>query len=107
MLFVFVVILLFYMGPLDKIPADAPLPLIYVIYNATGSKAATNLLVSLVAVVIFAAMFNILASVSRLVWAFACDKGLPFSGFFAYVSTGTLSFTHLPICRRILVNSCG
>ncbi|KAF2122219.1 amino acid/polyamine transporter I [Lophiotrema nucula] len=85
MLFIFVIILLFYMGPLDNIPSDAPLPLIYVLYNATGSKAATNALVSLVAVVCFCALFNIFASVSRLVWCFARDKGLPFSEFFAYV----------------------
>jgi choline transport protein len=92
MLFIFVVILLFYMGPLDKIPASAPLPLIYVIHNATGSTAATNILVSLVAVITFFALFNVLASVSRLVWAFAGDKGLPFSEFFAYVSSTISSF---------------
>jgi hypothetical protein len=27
-----------------------------------------------------------MASVSRLIWAFACDKGLPFSNLFARVS---------------------
>ena len=30
-------------------------------------------------------LLNIFASVSRLVWAFARDKGLPFSNFFSYV----------------------
>ncbi|KAK1522373.1 LPXTG-domain-containing protein [Colletotrichum costaricense] len=85
MLFVFVTILLFYIGPLDDL-STAPLPLIYVIYNATGSKAASNTLVSLVAVIIFFASFNMLASVSRLVWMFANDKGLPFSRFFSHIS---------------------
>jgi hypothetical protein len=30
--------------------------------------------------------FNIVASVTRLVWRFASDKGLPFHQHFAYVS---------------------
>ncbi|GKT58329.1 LPXTG-domain-containing protein [Colletotrichum tofieldiae] len=85
MLFVFVTILLFYIGPLDDL-STAPLPLVYVLYNATGSKAATNALISLVAVIIFFALFNILASVSRLVWVFARDNGLPFSTFFSIVN---------------------
>jgi choline transport protein len=90
MLLVFVTVLLFYIGPLDAI-STAPLPLIYVIYGATGSKSATNVLISLVAVILFFALFNIFASVSRLVWVFARDKGLPFSDFFAYVSYDPLS----------------
>jgi hypothetical protein len=92
MLIVFVVVLLFFIGPLDPI-SDARLPLIYVIYGATGSKSATNVLVSLVAVILFFALFNIFASVSRLVWVFATDKGLPFSDFFAYVSRHPINFT--------------
>ncbi|KAF7521559.1 hypothetical protein G7054_g12410 [Neopestalotiopsis clavispora] len=85
MLATFVLVLLFFMGPADDDLTTAPLPLIYVLYNATGSKPATNLLVALVAVVCYCATFNCFASVSRLVWAFARDKGLPFSGFFGYV----------------------
>lgn len=84
MLIVFATILLFYMGPLDDIIAT-PLPLLWVIYGITGSAVAANVLVSLIAVIIFLALFNIFASVSRLVWVFARDNGLPFSSFFAYV----------------------
>lgn len=84
MLFIFVVVLLFFIGPLEAI-ADAPLPLVYVLYGATGSRAATNVLVILVALVCFCAMFNVFASVSRLIWAFAKDDGLPFSGFLSHV----------------------
>lgn len=86
MLFIFVIVLLFYIGPLDDEITLAPLPLIYVIFRATGSKPATNALVALVAVILFFALFNIFASVSRLVWIFARDNGLPFSNFFSYVS---------------------
>lgn len=86
MLFIFVLVLLFYLGPLTDEITTAPLPLIYIIYRATGSKAGANAMVSLVAVIIFFALFNIFASVSRLVWVFARDNGLPFSDFFAYAS---------------------
>lgn len=87
LLIAFIIVLLFFVGPLDQIPSGAPLPLIYVIYNATGSRAATNTLVALIAVIFFFCLFNIFASVSRLVWVFARDNGLPFSNFFSYVSS--------------------
>ncbi|KAF2245290.1 amino acid transporter [Trematosphaeria pertusa] len=85
MLFVFVLVLLFYLGPLDDTVISAPLPLIYVLYGATGSKAATNTLIALISFIIFFALFNVFASVSRLVWVFAKDNGLPFSDILAYV----------------------
>ncbi|KAL3291550.1 amino acid transporter [Colletotrichum asianum] len=85
MLVAFVIVLLFYIGPVDTL-STAPLPLIYVVYNATGSRSATNALISLVAIIIFLALFNMLASVSRLVWVFAKDNGLPFSNFFSVIN---------------------
>jgi choline transport protein len=99
MLATFVLVLLFFMGPADDDLTTAPLPLIYVLYNATGSKPATNLLVALVAVVCYCATFNCFASVSRLVWAFARDNGLPFSGFFGYVHPRL----HVPTNALLLV----
>jgi amino acid transporter len=84
MLVIFATILLFYLGPLAEV-VDKPLPLLWVIYNITGSAVAANVLVSLIAIIFFFALFNIFASVSRLVWVFARDNGLPFSNFFAYV----------------------
>lgn len=85
MLIIFIVILLFFMGPITDEVASSSLPLIYVIYNATGSRAATNALFALIIILMFLALFNAFASVSRLVWVFAQDKGLPFSNFFSYV----------------------
>lgn len=84
MLFIFVVVLLFFIGPMDDL-LDAPLPLIYVLYNATGSKPATNSMVGMLILTTLLSTFNIFASVSRLIWAFARDGGLPFSGWFSYV----------------------
>jgi hypothetical protein len=42
-------------------------------------------------VLVICASFGFLASASRLTWAFARDKGLPFADFLAYV-TIPLSF---------------
>jgi len=85
MLIIFATVLLFYMGPLDDVIAT-PLPIVWIIYGITGSKVAANVMIIMIAVLIFLALFNIFASVSRLVWVFARDNGLPFSSFFAYVS---------------------
>jgi amino acid transporter len=85
MLITFILVLLFFMGPLTDEVMGSSLPIIYVIYNATGSRTAANALVSLIAVLIFFAFFNMFASVSRLIWVFARDNGLPFSRQLSYV----------------------
>ena len=54
--------------------------------HSTRSKAASTALVLLIVAIVTVATFNGVASVSRLVWAFARDKGLPFSDSFTYVS---------------------
>jgi choline transport protein len=93
MLIAFATILLFYMGPLDDI-VSTPLPLLWILYGITGSKTAANVLISLLAIIFFLALFNMLASVSRLVWVFARDNGLPFSNFFAYVGFMSTRLIH-------------
>ncbi|RAR14138.1 amino acid transporter [Stemphylium lycopersici] len=100
MLIVFATILLFYMGPLNDI-VSTPLPILWVIYNITGSAVAANILTALLAVIFFFALFNMFASVSRLVWVFARDNGLPFSRFFSYVHP-TLK---LPVNALLLVGT--
>src|SRR5204863_6584591 len=39
------------------------------------------------------AQFNTIASVSRLIWSFPVDKGLPFPKYFAYISVHIWSST--------------
>jgi len=87
MLFAFVLCLLFTMGNAEEV-ANTPtgVPLIEVFYQATNSKPATNFLVLMPVIIFIFATFNILASVSRLIWVFAKDKGIPFSNFFSRVS---------------------
>ena len=87
MLFAFVICLLFTIGDIDKVEnTPTGIPLIEVFYQATKSKTATNFLTCMPAIVLSFAVFNSLASVSRLIWTFAKDNGLPFSRYFAYVS---------------------
>jgi choline transport protein len=85
--FIYVVVLLFILGNLDQVVnSSTRLPLIEVYYQATSSKAATNLFVVMVTIVPFVGPFNTFASVSRLTWAFSRDHGLPFARFFSHVS---------------------
>ncbi len=74
--FIFIIVLLFCLGDVDKV-SNTPtgLPIIETLYEATSSKAGTVFLVLCIYVIIGASQFNILASVSRLAWAFAKDGG--------------------------------
>lgn len=60
-------------------------PIIEIFYQAAGSVRPATAMMSAIIVVAFTAVFRIVASTSRLTWAFARDQGLPFSNFFAYV----------------------
>jgi len=86
MLFAFVILLLFTIGDVDTV-SNTPtgIPLIEVFYEATNSKPATTFLVIMPAIVLFFSTCNAFASVSRLIWTFAKDKGLPFSRQLSYV----------------------
>lgn len=86
MLVIFATVLLLFGGPLELSASSTALPIVDVVYRTTGSKGATTALMALLMVVFFAATFNMFASVSRLVWAFSRDGGLPGEKFFAYVS---------------------
>jgi choline transport protein len=84
--FGFIVALLYCLGDVETVLASPTgLPIIEVFYEATGSKAATNVIMVMILIVSSIGNFGIFASVSRLTWAFARDRGLPFPDFFAYV----------------------
>jgi amino acid transporter len=104
MMFGWVLVLLFRLGDFDKVAGSKTgLPLIEVYYEATRSKTFTTLLVLMPAYLQFCALFNVFASVSRLVWQFAKDNGTPFPK--------TLSYVHptlrLPLNSLALVGTCG
>jgi len=83
----FSIALLFSVGDiLTVLQSPTQYPIIPVLYTATGSKGATTTMVcGLIATLVFAT-FGTLASASRLVWAFARDKGFPFPEYFAHVN---------------------
>ncbi|KAK4546655.1 hypothetical protein LTR36_001873 [Oleoguttula mirabilis] len=100
--FAFIIALLFCLGDVDKVSNTATgLPIIEVLYEATGSKAGTVFLVMGIYLIVGASQFNILASVSRLAWAFAKDGGLPFSSTFSKVHP-TL---RIPV-NAVILTSC-
>lgn len=69
-----------------------------VFYQTTQSKAATSILTLMIIYVGTMACLSAMTSVSRLTWAFARDRGLPFSDFFSQVHP-TL---HVPINALML-----
>lgn len=80
----YIVTLLFCIGDIVAVTnTPTHLPIIEVYYEATKSTQATNVLVVMMVLTIFISLFNILASVSRLTWAFAGDNGVPFSNVFS------------------------
>jgi choline transport protein len=85
--FAMIITLLFTIGDLEAV-ATTPTgyPIIQILFQATKSNAATTVLMTLIVAIGIVALFGTLASVSRLVWAFARDGGLPFGQIFTHVS---------------------
>lgn len=84
--FAFIICVLYSIGDISVVLSDTTgLAIIQVYYQATGSKAWTTIFVLMLIIMIYFCATNILASVSRLTYAFARDRGLPFSDFFSTV----------------------
>ncbi|KIW68325.1 hypothetical protein PV04_04278 [Phialophora macrospora] len=63
------------------------LPIIAVFLQATDNQKAATAMITAVIIVFSMNLFGCTASVSRLLWAFARDHGLPFSKIFARISS--------------------
>ncbi|KAJ5683436.1 hypothetical protein N7462_006601 [Penicillium macrosclerotiorum] len=84
--FIFLLTLCFCIGDIAATAESTTgVPVIQIIYDSTGNKAATCILSSMIAVIVIVAGNNILAEGSRSVYAFARDNGLPFSKVFSKV----------------------
>ncbi|KFY22208.1 hypothetical protein V493_06757 [Pseudogymnoascus sp. VKM F-4281 (FW-2241)] len=83
--FVFLTVLLFVAGDVEEIINSAAGPMLAIIYNATGSKAGSICLLIFPLVCLLFATISIMATSSRMTYAFARDGGLPASRFFAKV----------------------
>lgn len=86
--FSFVLVLLFCIGDVKTaLDTKTGYPIIEIFYQATGSVRAATAMQCAITAVGFISSLGVVASVSRLTWAFARDGGLPFSPFFAHVRT--------------------
>ena len=86
--FGFLIVILFSTGNLQAL-LNSDSPFVQLIYQAMQSKAATNSLFAPYLLLASCAVVGMLASSSRLTWAFARDDGLPYSKFFSHVSFAT------------------
>lgn len=101
--FSYLIAILYCMGDYtEAVASPTGYPIITIAYQATGSKAATYVLMAMGMLPGWIALFNGLASVTRLTWAFARDNGLPFSDFFAVVDPTY----KIPLRALFLVASC-
>jgi len=74
---------------LGDLPTDLASPtgydFIQVFYSATNSNVGTSVMTAILITLVICATFGFLATASRQTWAFARDRGLPFSNFLSYV----------------------
>ena len=101
--FIFILVLLFCIGDVNAaLSTRTGYPIIEIFYQATGSVKAATAMQCSITIIGFASNIGVVASVSRLTWAFARDGGLPFSQFFSKVdptyhvpfrAIGLVSFT--------------
>lgn len=77
--FSFILAVLFCMADLNSVVSTTTgFPIIQVFYDATRSISAASALTSLLIVMAGLATIPLIASASRILWAFARDGGLPF-----------------------------
>jgi amino acid transporter len=84
--FLMIITLCFCLGNQNEVLASATgYPFIEVFYATTGSKAGTNVMVSIAIITLTGSCIAEVATASRQLWSFARDKGVPFSGYIAKV----------------------
>lgn len=71
----------------DLLNSSSGIPVIQVVYQSTGSFAATAVLTLVLILISFVSSITCIATSSRQVWSFARDGGFPFSSWIQYVST--------------------
>lgn len=92
MAFVFLLVLLFCIGSVDEaLKAPYIYPIIGIFKQATRSVGATTAMQTAITLIGMVSNLGVVASVSRLTWAFARDGGLPFSAYFAHVCSLSIS----------------
>ncbi|KAJ5127912.1 Amino acid/polyamine transporter I [Penicillium atrosanguineum] len=106
--FAIVLAFLFCIGNMeDALGSATGYDFIEVFWNATKSHAGTSVMAALPTALVICASFGFLASASRLTWAFARDKGLPFSDFLSHVNPRSgLPIRAVILCALITACIC-
>jgi len=76
-------------------------PYMQIFYQSTGSMAGATAMITIILVMTVCGTIASLATASRLIWAFARDRGLPFSRHVSKVQIGT----SIPIYAVIIASS--
>ncbi|OJJ00132.1 hypothetical protein ASPVEDRAFT_127821 [Aspergillus versicolor CBS 583.65] len=84
---IFLIVLLFVAGDINQVIESAATPLLQIFYDATKSNAGSICLLMFPLVCLVFAATAIMATSSRMNYAFARDGGLPASPFFSKVHT--------------------
>lgn len=83
---VMLITLCFCLGNVDDVlNSPTGVPIIQVLYNCTGSFAGTSVLTVVLILLSLVGTITCVAASSRQMWAFARDRGFPFSSFIASV----------------------
>ncbi|KIX04733.1 uncharacterized protein Z518_05603 [Rhinocladiella mackenziei CBS 650.93] len=77
-------VLMFCMNDLDAVISSS-LPSLEIVYQATGSKAATAFVIIWIVAIYILAISSQWVTSGRIAWAFARDGGVPFSHYFSKV----------------------
>ncbi|PYH65005.1 amino acid permease [Aspergillus vadensis CBS 113365] len=109
--FAMVLAFLFCVGDLDAaLDSATGYDFIEVFFNATKSHAGTSVMSAIVIALTICASFGFLASSSRLTWALAKDKGIPFADFLSHINTRTsgsaLPLRAIALCAIITAITC-
>ncbi|KAF2743337.1 amino acid transporter [Sporormia fimetaria CBS 119925] len=82
--------LCFCMGPLDELLSGAfPFPFMIILLKITGSTAATTVLASIIIVTGISGSIGLMATASRMLWAFAREDGVPLSRYVSRIERHT------------------
>jgi choline transport protein len=85
--FAYIIAILYAITDADSVlSTPTGLPIIAVFLQATNNQKAATAMITSVIIVFSMNLFGCTASVSRLIWAFSRDHGLPFSKVFAHIS---------------------
>ncbi|ORX96239.1 putative GABA permease [Clohesyomyces aquaticus] len=88
--FAMLIALIFCMGPLEDILTTTfPYPFILILQNITQSIRGTTVLAAIILIMGISASIGLIATASRMLWAFSREDGVPFSRFIKRIEPRT------------------